>query len=946
MKKKLIILISLISFYGIASAQLPAFPGAEGFGKFARGARAATSPTVYHVTNLNDAGAGSLRDAVSQPNRIVVFDVAGVINLKSRLVFSGNITVAGQTAPGDGIVVYGNGVSFSGAKDVIVRHMRFRMGLKGDSGKDAAGVSNGSDMIFDHCSFTWGLDETFSISWDGKGTEPGNITIQNSIIGQGIMTHSAGGLIQTNGGITLYKNLYIDNKTRNPKVKGLNQYVNNVVYNWGSGGGYILGDSEGASWATIENNYFIKGPSTGGTAAFVRANANFQLYQKNNYIDYSTDGLLNGRLALNEDYGPASFVSSYTGFSGIPKAHPVISNKLLADEAYNWVVDSVGAIIPARDEVDKYLIRELTSLGTIGALINGEADLGLVGGVGNVFAAPKLPDSDNDGIPDAWEDANGLSKNNPADAVQFHESGYLNIERYINSIQKGTPFVKYPTALSVRALDINYITLKWTNNAETATNIIVEQSTDNSSFAEIARISPSETQYKVENLTPNTTYYFRLKTLNGDLHSDYSAPLKTATLGEAAPPIASIDPVPANESIISSYMQTTLQWTNLTGIWGGALMYDIYFGTSAEGIEKIATAKTGTTHTVNIQPNTTYFWRIDVTNLLGSVTGDVWSFTSGKKPEREKAAYFPLDETEGTSASNDIQGYATARNFTPLWSTGRVENCATMPSSPTNAAFVQNHYDAISLGNESFSVEMWFKSAGGAVDWYLIHKGSHAKNTTTGMTGKWFGIQYNKTGSNDRFTWAIDDDVTKTDLNVTPGSIYFDNNWHHVVAVRDVEADQIKIYMDGVLKGSKTDATGSIAQTEDLVIGNTNVNFVNAFGGSLDEISIYKGALTAEEVLDNYNFGLKSGFGKPGMIHEAIVYPNPFSNDLQIKHGNLSEGKASVVIRSLTGQVVYSATLNVGNGSITLTNLSTIPAGLYICTVKTIGKEISVKVYK
>lgn len=120
-------------------------------------------------------------------------------------------------------------------------------------------------MIFDHVSVTWGRDETFSISWDSKGTEPSNITIQNSIIGQGLQIHSCGGLMQTDGGVTLFRNLYIDNKTRNPKVKGLNQFVNNVIYNWGGGGGYIMGGSAGDSWASIEDNYFIKGPSTGGT---------------------------------------------------------------------------------------------------------------------------------------------------------------------------------------------------------------------------------------------------------------------------------------------------------------------------------------------------------------------------------------------------------------------------------------------------------------------------------------------------------------------------------------------------------------------------------------------------------------------------------------------------------------------------------------------------------
>ena len=119
-------------------AQQLAFPGAQGWGRYATGGR---TGSVYHVTNLNDSGSGSLRDAVSSPNRIVVFDVAGVININSRIVFANNLYVAGQTAPGEGITVYGNGVSFSGASNTIVRYMRFRMGRKGDSGKDAADLS-------------------------------------------------------------------------------------------------------------------------------------------------------------------------------------------------------------------------------------------------------------------------------------------------------------------------------------------------------------------------------------------------------------------------------------------------------------------------------------------------------------------------------------------------------------------------------------------------------------------------------------------------------------------------------------------------------------------------------------------------------------------------------------------------------------------------------------
>lgn len=209
-----------------AQAQQLAFPDAQGWGRFAAGAR--QGGAVYHVTNLNDSGSGSLRDAISQPNRFVVFDVAGVINIKDRLVFKNNLYIAGQTAPGEGITVYGNGVSFSGADNIIVRHMRFRMGHKGSSGKDAAGIAYGQNMIFDHCSFSWGLDETFSINPDNKGKHPDYITISNCIMGQGLMPHSAGGLMQSDY-ISLYRNLYIDNATRNNKIKGINQYVNRLT---------------------------------------------------------------------------------------------------------------------------------------------------------------------------------------------------------------------------------------------------------------------------------------------------------------------------------------------------------------------------------------------------------------------------------------------------------------------------------------------------------------------------------------------------------------------------------------------------------------------------------------------------------------------------------------------------------------------------------------------
>lgn len=122
-----------------------------------------------------------------------------------------------------GITVYGDGWSWSDANDSIVRYIRIRMGKGGTSGKDAITIASGARMIFDHVSVSWGRDETFSISGDAE-----DVTVQNSIIAQGLETHSCGGLMQTDGGISLFRNLYIDNKTRNPKVKGVNDFQNNV----------------------------------------------------------------------------------------------------------------------------------------------------------------------------------------------------------------------------------------------------------------------------------------------------------------------------------------------------------------------------------------------------------------------------------------------------------------------------------------------------------------------------------------------------------------------------------------------------------------------------------------------------------------------------------------------------------------------------------------------
>ncbi|MDR2804975.1 MAG: pectate lyase [Dysgonamonadaceae bacterium] len=435
------------------SGEAFAFPGAEGYGRKATGGRA--NGEIYHVTNLNDAGKGSFRDAVSKSYRIIVFDVAGIIRLGADpVVLKSNQTILGQTAPGDGVVLYGGRVSASGANNTIVRYLRIRMGAGYSKQADACGIANGSDIIFDHCSITWGKDENFSVNSDGKGVRPHNITIQNSIIGQGLQNHSCGGLIQTSEteGVTIYRNLYIDNKTRNPKVKGLNQFVNNVLYNWGNGAAYNMGgESEGPSETTIENNYFIVGDGgnwmddgTGAivfshvspTRPFTGGNALFKTYLTGNYYDKNKDGVLNG-IEITQSNWDETCSGSPTFLAERSPLHPAIAGISSAQSAYDWIVRNVGASLPTRDEVDAYLIEELTSLGTKGTIIRNEtkAEQFPLAGPGRIASGEKPLDTDNDGMPDVFEIKWGLDKDDPADATEIASNGYANIENYTFSLE-------------------------------------------------------------------------------------------------------------------------------------------------------------------------------------------------------------------------------------------------------------------------------------------------------------------------------------------------------------------------------------------------------------------------------------------------------------------------------------------------------------------------------
>jgi len=510
----------LLAIAGSMSAQQLAFPGAQGWGRYAEGGR---KGSVYHVTNLNDSGSGSLRDAVSQPNRIVVFDVAGIIRINSRIVFKNNLYVAGQTAPGEGITVYGDGVSFSGADNIIVRYMRFRMGAVGTKDKDCAGVANGQNMIFDHCSFAWGQDENFSINWDNKGKAPKDITLMNSIVGQGLMTHSAGGLMQAEN-ISLYRILMVDNSTRNFKVKGINQYANNVVYNWKNAAYNMGGDSEGQSYANIESNLFINGPAVGGNC-LTGGNANFHFYSADNLQDANRDGI----------YNPTAFTGDGGGDrQATPYDYPALE-KWTAKDLIEKLLPDVGASLPYRDLVDCYMIDEVLSFGKKGNLITNENELPI--GVPTSWAwfkGEKPADSDGDGMPDTWEKANGTDPTKD-DAMTIADNGYANIENYINSITRKDRqfFLRAPMTLELAAATTNSLTLQWADYTEDEEGFIIEMQQDGQ-FVEVGRTTGSGFTIQDSWLKPATAYVVRVCAYLGDQRSDYTPELTVKTRPEQA----------------------------------------------------------------------------------------------------------------------------------------------------------------------------------------------------------------------------------------------------------------------------------------------------------------------------------------------------------------------------------------------------------------------------
>lgn len=485
-----------------ANSQQLAFPGAEGFGAYATGGRGGT---VVHVTNLNASGPGSLADAVSQPNRTVVFDVGGVIDITGQnLTIASNLTIAGQTAPGEGITIYGGRVIMSNSSNVIMRYIRMRGSISMPEDKCTLTMDYCDNVILDHCSISWGRWDNVHIK------DANNITYQNCIISEGIEPQRFGAITDGTRNWTISHCLWTNNKSRNPKMKCYLQYYNNVVYNYGIG--IVGGHSAADNYQDVMNNYFITGPSSGSSNKyFDQWTETDHLYSNGNYTDDNRDGKLNGRL-----------ITDYNGAT--PMQQPNLKcqapmNLEPAEDAFYAVMEHAGAS-RVRDSHDLRIIEQLASLGTKGAFIANEQD---VGGIGTLSGADAPADSDGDGMPDEWEKANGTDPDKADANGDADGNGYTNIEDYVNSLAHKSDYIMYPQAVTATLKDPTTVVLTWKNAEEGADKIVVEMSENGVDYTTAAEVEANATTATIQGLKEGQVYYFRLKAVKGDEQSLYSA---------------------------------------------------------------------------------------------------------------------------------------------------------------------------------------------------------------------------------------------------------------------------------------------------------------------------------------------------------------------------------------------------------------------------------------
>ncbi|MBN2103558.1 T9SS type A sorting domain-containing protein [bacterium] len=966
--KSVRVFIFLFTCAGILYSQQPAFPTTEGWGKYTVGGRGGE---VYEVTHLNDRGAGSLRSAVNASGpRTVVFRVSGTIELESNLsVNRPYITIAGQTAPGDGICIKKYPLIIN-TNQVIIRYLRVRLGDESGADEDAVSGLHRRHIIIDHVSASWSVDETVSVY------HCDSVTVQWCLISESLYnsTHEKGhhgyGGIWGGPNASFHHNLFAHHSSRNPRFAsgcGNTDFSNNVIYNWGYQSVYGAEKMEENSTTFVFSavnmvaNYYKAGPGTLGGGAQYRI---VRPSSRNNLADYGewyvTDNFVYGYpdvTADNWNGGVQPDQNTQTVRDSIRSdvPFPCISiEQQTAEEACELVLQNAGAILPRRDALDQRIIREVSDgTATYGTgtynqehgfgtdpsgIIDSQTD---VGGWPALHAGPVPEDSDHDGMPDSWENANGLNPEDPEDRNGTGEGGYTHLEIYLNSITEFPPFLPGPVNVTAELVDFTKVELTWeADHLEDETGFRIERAEgETGSFITVAEVGADITTCTDSGLSELTLYRYRVAAFNDSLTSGYEKIAEVTTLSASSPPLAISAPWPKNNTVYV-VAAPSLMWEASMN----ADSYDVYFG--AANPPPFVCNQTETIFVPGeLERGIKYYWRIDGKNIHGTTEGRVWSFTVKPEIPSGQIVCWRFDEGEGTAASDEGQYHmdgSLVNMSASSWTDGILDGGLSFDG--LDDYVIVPHSGILDFGIESFSLSAWLKAeplTGASM--YLINKGSFARDDAAGTTGRWYGLEI----KNNELRFAIDDDVTKSQAKVVQVDTLLSGKWAHIVGIRDAAESILKLYVNAERVSTVSDATGSISQEEDLSLGNSTTGTAPLWG-VLDEVRIYNYALSDSEVQAIYEYVTAVEKTKEPVPNEFALgqnYPNPFNSSTKIGFSIPKKSRVMLTVFDITGRSVarlLDEIKDAGHDSVRFDG-SNLSSGLYVVRLQIADKTLARK---
>lgn len=512
--KKLTFLLFFVTAF--LNAQTKAFPGAFGAGAYVTGGRGGA---VLHVTNLNNSGTGSLRTALNTSGaRTIVFDVSGIINLTSEIqVNDGNVTIAGQTAPEGGIMIDGARVFFYDIDNIIIRYIKFRGGMDDTSLKVSLLMNHTSNVILDHCSFGYATDKCVNIGGDEQYQE--NITVQNCLFAQSQMSMLIGDSSNTVfwGGVSVLRNVYCSSGYRVPlKGSGMDlDVINNLVHNFDK---FLMRFDPRNYKLNHIGNYYQAGSGSGSDGLQKTHTNNLmfpQIYQEDNFVSnsikpvgYDSDESVAWSLFADstEPIQSEWFVDSAHTLQGA--AIPILAASVLKDSLLPTVgackyLNADGSVGFYRDSLDEDYVNQVDTYASTARNISGALPTSLP-----ASPRPAGYDTDNDGMPDTWEIANGLDEDVADDDGNDLDANYTNLEMFLNlvdgEIVEDTEDPTSPTGLGSSSITSNAFTLTWT----ASTDNVGVTSYDVYRGVTLAANVTSGTSYNETGLSPSTAYTY------------------------------------------------------------------------------------------------------------------------------------------------------------------------------------------------------------------------------------------------------------------------------------------------------------------------------------------------------------------------------------------------------------------------------------------------------